>query len=193
MTHADAAKVQVGFGRVNYLWPCFAGDTFTKSFTVESIRNTSDGNHSVFQFTCDLVNQRGRLCMRADKRMLFEFPIPASNVTASSSTQPDADEDNEPINLHLFRDHLLSKSNVCQELQSHSLADLRPGQLILHSMNRSITFTQAQQLASLARLTHERHFDTRRYEQSELLIPGGLVLGIVQSAASRDFHEILHE
>jgi hypothetical protein len=60
-------------------------------------------------------------------------------------------------------------------------------------MNRSITFTQAQQLASLARLTHERHFDTRRYEQSELLIPGGLVLGIVQSAASRDFHEILHE
>lgn len=60
-------------------------------------------------------------------------------------------------------------------------------------MNRSITFTQAQQLASLARSTHERHFDTRRYEQSELLIPGGLVLGIVQSAASRDFHEILHE
>ena len=47
MTHADAAKVQVGFGRVNYLWPCFAGDTFRKTFTVESIRNTSDGNHSV--------------------------------------------------------------------------------------------------------------------------------------------------
>lgn len=47
MTHADAAKVQVGFGRVNYIWPAFAGDTFTKSFTLESIRNTSDGNHSV--------------------------------------------------------------------------------------------------------------------------------------------------
>jgi acyl dehydratase len=190
MTHADAAKVQVGFGRVNYLWPCFAGDTFTKSFTVESIRNTSDGNHSVFHFNCDLINQRGRLCMRADKRMLFEFPVPSSSVKASSSRNKSGDD---PVNLHLFRDHLLSKSHVCQELQSHSLADLRPGQLILHSMNRSITFTQAQQLASLARLTHERHFDTRRFEQSELLIPGGLVLGIVQSAASRDFHEILHE
>jgi acyl dehydratase len=47
MTHADSAKVQVGFGRVNYLWPCFAGDTFTKTFTVESMRNTSDGHHSV--------------------------------------------------------------------------------------------------------------------------------------------------
>lgn len=50
MTHADAAKVQVGYGRVHYLWPAFAGDTFTKTFTVESIRNTSDGNHSVRTF-----------------------------------------------------------------------------------------------------------------------------------------------
>ncbi|KAG7370160.1 hypothetical protein IV203_027906 [Nitzschia inconspicua] len=193
MTHADAAKVQVGFGRVNYLWPCFAGDTFHKTFTVESIRNTSDGHHSVFHFTCDLINQRGRLCMRADKRMLFEFPISPSNAKASSSQPTNDKEMDEQINLHLFRDHLLSKSHVCQELKSHSLADLRPGQLILHSMNRSITFTQAQQLASLARLTHERHFDTKRYDQSELLVPGGLVLGIVQSAASRDFHEVLHE
>jgi hypothetical protein len=29
MSHADAAKVQVGFGRVNYLWPLFSGDTVT--------------------------------------------------------------------------------------------------------------------------------------------------------------------
>ena len=47
MSHADAAKVQVGFGAVEYLWPAFAGDTFTKSFQVMSVRNTSDGNHSV--------------------------------------------------------------------------------------------------------------------------------------------------
>lgn len=191
MTHADAAKVQVGFGRVSYLWPCFAGDTFRKQFTVASIRNTSDGNHSIFHFTCDLINQRNRLCMRADKRMLFEFPVPPSNVQVSATT--DYGEQKEQPNLHLFRDHMLSKSKVAEELQSHSLADLRPGQLILHSMNRSLTQTQNQQLASLARLTHERHFDTRRYDPTELLIPGGLVLGIVQSAASRDFHELLHQ
>lgn len=47
MSHADAAKVQVGFGAVQYLWPAFAGDTFTKTFQVKSVRNTSDGNHSV--------------------------------------------------------------------------------------------------------------------------------------------------
>ena len=47
MTHEDAAKVQVGFGKCVYHWPVFAGDTVTKKFTVERVRNTSDGNHSV--------------------------------------------------------------------------------------------------------------------------------------------------
>jgi acyl dehydratase len=60
MTHADAAKVQVGFGRVNYLWPCFAGDTFRKTFTVESIRNTSDGNHSVSFVAMVRARERGK-------------------------------------------------------------------------------------------------------------------------------------
>jgi hypothetical protein len=28
-------------------WPVFAGDTVKKTFKVERVRNTSDGNHSV--------------------------------------------------------------------------------------------------------------------------------------------------
>jgi hypothetical protein len=47
MSHEDAAKVQVGFGRCVYHWPVFAGDTIKKSYKVERVRNTSDGNHSV--------------------------------------------------------------------------------------------------------------------------------------------------
>ncbi len=72
MSHEDSAKVQVGFGRVVYHWPVFAGDTVRKTFQVTSIRNTSDGNHSIITFKCKLVNQRGRLCMSAEKRLLFE-------------------------------------------------------------------------------------------------------------------------
>jgi len=47
MSHEDAAKVQVGFGKCVYHWPVFAGDTVKKTFKVERVRNTSDGNHSV--------------------------------------------------------------------------------------------------------------------------------------------------
>lgn len=188
MTHADAAKVQVGFGKASYLWPIFTGDTLRKSFTVQKIKNTSDGNHSVVYFNCSLVNQRGRVCMQADKRMLFQFA-----VTESATTVEAYDED-DIADTHLFRDHLLSKATtVLAEQPSHSLAKLVPGQLILHSMHRSLPFSSSQQLASLARLTHERHFDIRKYEKSEILVPGGLVLGITMSASARDLHEVLHE
>ncbi|KAL3792765.1 hypothetical protein ACHAWO_002370 [Cyclotella atomus] len=183
MSHEDAAKVQVGFGKCIYCWPVFAGDTVRKTFKVKSIRNTSDGNHSIFNFSCSLINQRGRVCMTADKRLLFEFPVPESKVTIPSD---------ELDSSQLFRDHLLSKSHVLTE--SHSLTALRRGSLILHTLNRSITFAQSQQLASLARLTHERHFDIRKYDQkTEIYVPAGLVLGLTMSAANRDFHESLHE
>ena len=72
MSHEDSAKVQVGFGSVVYHWPLFAGDTVRKTFQENSVRNTSDGNHSIITFKCKLVNQRGRLCMSAEKRLLFE-------------------------------------------------------------------------------------------------------------------------
>lgn len=185
MTHADAAKVQVGFGNAIYHWPAFAGDTFTKSFTVKSIRNTSDGHHSIFHFECELINQRGRVCMSADKYLIYEFTVPCSDVELPVDPESKG---------QLFRDHLISKSDALHDLGSHSLTSLFPGQLVLHTMNRSITFSQSQQLASLARLTHPRHFDTRRYDiHSEIFVPGGLVLGLTMSAASRDMHEILHE
>ena len=112
--------------------------------------------------------------------------MPESNVTIPA----DSSESSQ-----LFRDHLLSKSHVLSsgELESHSLA-VRPGSLILHTLVRSITFAQSQQLASLARLTHERHFDVRKYDvKTEIFVPAGLVLGLTMSAANRDFHETLHE
>jgi len=190
MTHADSAKVQVGFGKASYLWPAFAGDTFTKSFEVHSIRNTSDGNHSIFYFTCNLINQRNRICMTADKRMLFQFKVPQSHRFLDS----DSSTTHSTTTTHLFHDHLVSKGFILNDLGSQSLTKLYPGQLILHPMNRSLSLTQSQQLASLARLTHPRHFDIHRYNpKTDILIPGGLVLGITSSAASRDFHEILHE
>jgi hypothetical protein len=195
--------VQVGFGKVSYLWPIFAGDTLRKRFTVNKIRPTSDGNHSVIHFTCELYNQRDRLCMQADKRMLFQMVLPESasfvpsntSVAPSSSTSPAAASDGKKVDTHLFRDHLLSRAvTVLANQPSHSLTRLEPGMLVWHTLHRSLTFSQSQQLASLARLTHARHFDTRRYNpSSEILIPGGLVLGLALSASARDLHEILFE
>jgi len=186
MSHADSALVQVGLEKAIYHWPAFAGDTFNKSFKVKSIRNTSDGNHSVINFACELINQRKRLCMSVYKSMMFPFAVLESK-TEHQFSHPETTS-------QLFRDHLLGKEHILHELGSHSLVPLRPNQLIYHTMSRSLTLSQTQQLASLARLTHERHFDIRKYDPyTEILVPGGLVLGSVLSATSRDLHEVLHE
>jgi len=196
MTHGDAAKVQVGFGNVVYHWPAYSGDTFTKSFEVNEIRNTSDGNHTVIHFTCELFNQRGQLCMTADKRLLFEFSVPGAEGDGSvdnTSMVPHRDPFDPNANQHL-RDHLLSKAETMCDIGSQSLYQLTSGQLIFHQMNRSITLSQSQQLASLVRLTHPRYFDTRRFNaKTEIMIPAGLGLGLLMSSSSRDLHEILHE
>ena len=95
--------------------------------------------------------------MRADKRALFQFTIPESSQSSASS---------QPLRLtpfppdaKLFRDHLLSKSQTLREFTSHSIVNVREGQFMLHSLTRCLTFTQSQQLASLAKLTREKHFD----------------------------------
>ena len=134
--------------------------------------------------------------MTADKRMLFEFSVPTPQgynefdiLPTYQESKKDTSQENQ-----LFLNHLLSKGEKLREIGSQSLRTFQPGQLIYHQMNRSLTFAQSQQLATLARLTHPRHFDTRRYdEKTEILIPGGLVLGIAISTSSRDLHEILHE
>ena len=177
MTHADKAKMQVGFGNMQYHWPGFTGDTFTKRFQVQSVRNTSDGAHSIIDFHCKLYNQRGRLCMRVDKRLLFQTRLVENSLDIKDD---DLDED-------LLHNHIRSKATVLTH-DSHSLNHLRQGQLIRHDHARSLTLGQVQQLASLARLIHPRHF-----AGTERLVPGGLVVGLCQSATARELHEVLHE
>jgi len=185
MSHADAAKVQVGFRNAIYHWPGFAGDTFTKKFTVKSVRNTSDGEHSVITFNCELINQRDRVVMSTDKTMLFPFASSNPSTVEAPATVPKESQ---------LEQHLMSKAEVLGELGSHSLRPLRPNQLIIHTMNRALSLSQSQGLSSLARLTHERHFDSLKFDPStEMFVPGGLVLGLAMSSSARDLHEILHE
>jgi hypothetical protein len=164
MSHADQAKVQVGFSKARYHWPAFAGDTFTKRFTIKSLRSTSDGNNSIFRIGCDLFNQRDVRLFSVEKAMLFPFEVSApSNIEIEHDSEDDKNE---------FLDHLITKSDVLQSIGSHSLTTLRPGQLILHALTRPVGLESAMQLATLARLTHERHFNTQSFKIGDLYCPG---------------------
>jgi hypothetical protein len=51
MAHADAAKLQVGFGRVWYLWPTFAGRNF---HCLEGREELSNDSHPATK--CGLIH-----------------------------------------------------------------------------------------------------------------------------------------
>jgi len=181
MSHADYAKLENGHCNAAYVTPAYVGDTFKKKFVILNLRPTSDGLHSIFRIHCELRNQRGVVVFTCEKTMLFPFQVVKPSeveVIMKSSTPSD------------FFNRLLEKVDILQSLGSQSLTSLRPGQLIIHKLTRPLTETQSMQLASLARLTHERHFNTRLFKKEEMLVPGGLVLGLTCSIASRDLHEV---
>ena len=185
MSHADEAKIQTGFSRGIYHWPAFAGDTFKKRFVIQKLRNTSDGNNSVVDIHCEISNQRDVLVFSCAKQMMFPFKVPSSSVEVDATQNSSASEE--------FLNHLIKMSETLHRMGSQTLVGLRPGQLILHTLARPLSLTHSMQLATLGRLTHERHFNTRLYRADELVVPGGLVLSLTTSLASRDLHEVLYE
>lgn len=184
MSHADHAKLQIGFGYGVYHWPAFAGDTFRKRFVLRSLRPTSNGRETIAKIACEIRNQRDVNLFTCEKQMLFPFRVASSDYVVPVT---------EEMRRESFLNHLANSSAKLNELGSHTLSSLRPGQLILHTFCRPLSDTLTMQLATLARLTHDRHFNTRRYRTDEILVPGGLIYALTCSLASRDLHEVLFE
>ena len=184
MSHADHAKIQLGFGVGVYHWPAFAGDTFRKKFVIRRLRTTSDGHHSIATIACEIRNQRDVNLFTCEKHMMFPFRVPASDVVVPVT---------EEAKSETFLNYLVSNGDKLTSLGSHTLSHLRPGQLILHTLVRPLSPTLVMQLATMARLNHERHFNTRKFSPNEILVPGGLVYSLATSLASRDLHEVIFE
>lgn len=77
MSHADHAKLQIGFGVGVYHWPAFAGDTFRKRFVIKSLRPTSDGQNTILKVGCEIHNQRDMKLFSCEKYVssmhIFDF------------------------------------------------------------------------------------------------------------------------
>ena len=156
MSHADHVKVQTGLKNGTYLFPGYAGDTFKKRYIIRSLRSTSDGHHSIIKIDCEIRNQRGVVIFVCEKSLLFPFKVPPSEVVVTPS-----DEDRP----ELFLNHMIQQTDKMQKLGSQTLTSLRPGQLVVHTLTRPLSETHMMQLATLGRLTHERHFNTRKFRK----------------------------
>lgn len=84
MSHIDdALKVlDLGFRNAVYERPAYPGETFSKTFAIKQIRETSAGTGTVLTVRCDLCNSRTHeTVFSVDKIMLF----PNSETTISAS------------------------------------------------------------------------------------------------------------
>lgn len=88
-----------------------AGDTFTKTFEIKGIRNTSDKGRSTYDFTCRLVNQRGKVCMECDRTTMFPFFAPPSPSDPPATPQ----EQLPPKPADKLRDHVVKQSEKLGE------------------------------------------------------------------------------
>lgn len=149
-----------------------------------SLRTTSDGKNSNFNIECELCNQKDITVFSCEKSMIFPFIVPQSDVAL-----PPSHFEKEGSLLS----HLISEADALQRSGSQTLSSVRPGQLIVHGLQRPIPLSSSMQLASLARLSHGRHFNTSLYKLEEMTVPGGLILGMTLSLASKDLYEVLHE
>lgn len=182
MSHGEnRAKLQTGLHHGVYHCPGYAGDTFKKRFIVRKLRTTSDNEHSIITIHCELIKQNGVVVFSCEKTLLFPFQVPPS----VEEVRPE-----EAAHRSDFLERLVQQASVLEMKGSQTLSSLRPGQLLLHTLSRPLTLTQSMQLASLARLTHEKHFNVLKNSVENLLVPGGLVLALSCALTARDLHEV---
>lgn len=117
-------------------------------------------------------------------QMLFPSAVPTSDVSVPTKYNNKYDK---------FLHHIVDSSEKLTAQGSQTFSALRQGQLIFHTLNRPLSETHLMQLATLARLTHDKHFNTRKYKREEILVPGGLSFALTCSLASRDLHEVIYE
>lgn len=196
MAHADKAVDEVGYKNARYYAPANCGDTFKKRFILRSKRVPGScrvSNTIIATFECELRNQRNELVFSVDRAMLFPL-LAGEKATPYESTpaheEYDADE-------HVLRKQIVASADQLGALGGVSLRPLEPGTLILHGAARRLSVTQMAQLATLGRVVHDRHSNPDRYgdepEAERLYVPGALCLGLVNSVAGRELHEVLFQ
>lgn len=187
MTHVDESRevLDLAYDNAVYVRPAFAGDTFRQTFTIKHLRNTSDGKNTILTVLCELYNQRQQLLFSVDKVMLYPQQTHPYKLSPAAKTPP------APPRSHLLA-HLMYHADALPS-QHTNLAIVRPHQLILHTVARPIGVNSNMALSTLFRWTHPSIYNTAKYADTELTVPGGLVLAAVIGASSRGFFECLSE
>lgn len=198
MSHVDEVLevLELGLENAIYLRPAYVGDTFTKQFFVKAIRPSNSDKGTVVTLKCELTNQNSEVVFTLDKVMWYPYLVDKLQAQGTASPKPSlAKPTIKRLDADMDKRVLLQKimENMKMFSSSSSLAHIKSNQLILHTFNRALGLQNSINLNTLFRQGHPLLFNTARYAESEIVLPGCLSFALTSASASRALFEIVYE
>jgi 2-methylfumaryl-CoA hydratase len=168
--------------------PCFAGDTVTASSTVLGSKPASSGDRGVVHVRTILSNQDGRVVCTFERKALVRVGALEGRPEAPYPTAEPRKDDANKLPPEL-------RESVRSGQRKAGFAgfaeDFAPGDVVAHSIGKTVSDAEHMQLAFLFRNSHPLHFDEVYCKGGESfagtrVVYGGLVFAWVASLASRD-------
>jgi 2-methylfumaryl-CoA hydratase len=185
---SEQAIAHLAYIDVRFPEACYPGDTLTASSRVVSVKPSSKGDRGVVEVRTALLNQRGEVVCRFDRRAL----VRAGRVEQRPDPPwPAAEQLGVDEVGHLPK---ALREGVAPPLRSAGFAgffeDFAVGDVILHVVGKTVGHSEHMQLTQLCRNSHPVHFDEVYCQDNSFaktrVVYGGLVLSWVLSLTSRD-------
>eukprot|EP00466_Bigelowiella_natans_P003293 jgi/Bigna1/80542/fgenesh1_pg.72_\ len=175
VSHADDSRrvLDLGVEQAVYERPAYLGDTIRKEYHIQDLRTTSSGEDTLLKVKCELINQKNERVFSLSKTMLF------MGTTSKRGTRDMAKPKNPPkkpksllLEKISQRAGVLNRSNALARLYGTSMSMI---------------------LATMFRMTHPSLYNTKRFGQEDIIVPGGVMFSKVHACAARGLYEILYE
>ena len=183
------ARVHLGFTSIFQNRPLVAGDTVRALFSVEKVEQTGrNKEYRVAHTTHWLLNQNNEVVVQLQKKTMFD----AQQLELKSS----CDKKDTLVHLHSnkshFRQWLLQKPSTTF-LPLESQRSLVPGQLIVHDLVKVVGHSEARMLCTLLYIVNPHHHNIVRYQPTDILVPGPIVMSAGMSNSALDIGEVMYE
>ena len=158
-------------------------------FCINSTEKKKGGDGSQYciaHSTHWIVNQREEVVFQVNKTTMFS----PSHCSIQSTKETQTAELDPLKSLH--RQHLLQQP-AGTFLPHLPLPTLTPGQLLVHDFVKIMGESEVRMLCTLLNLVNPHHHNKMRYQTTDLLIPGPLVMSAALGSSALDMGEIIYE
>jgi 2-methylfumaryl-CoA hydratase len=185
---SEQAIAHLAYMDVRFPAPCFAGDTLTATSTVLGAKPASSGDRGVVHVRTVLANQDDAVvCTFERKALVRAGKLSARPEPPYAPAAPKRDD------AHQLPPELREGVRAASRKAGFAgfAEDFAPGDVIAHTIRKTVSDAEHMQLAFLFRNSHPLHFDEVYCKggasfAGTRVVYGGLVFAWVASLASRD-------